>query len=313
MDDAAKAKPGSSTGPGTAQRARMQLQAPNQTPRAVRTHIISPPSCLTGHREKVRTLSRVTAPTGSPSPQKTGPVFGTFGRPPARIASPSKPGPSSNTTVPRPTKPPSSATFNPVLPPKTPHYPNPRLPRLNENMLSLNGSPLSNPYGVDAGWFTADEAEDGASRGDDETGHRKKKKGKESRLGLGEVGRPNSIFIRRDPSFTPTTNGIHSHIHSQANIAVSSTKNSRTDPSDSYTLHPNTPKPPSRTNSHTTLPPAALVAIPTKDGHLLEFDPLQTSPGALDALEGITASAKKQAKEDVGRLVQAAVDKWKVK
>jgi hypothetical protein len=56
-----------------------------------------------------------------------------------------------------------------------------------------------------------------------------------------------------------------------------------------------------------------LLSIPTKDGHLLEFDPLQTSPGALDALDGITASAKKQAKEDVGRLVQAAVDKWKVK
>lgn len=57
---------------------------------------------------------------------------------------------------------------------------------------------------------------------------------------------------------------------------------------------------------------SALVAIPTKDGHLLEFDPLQTSPGALDALEGITDSAKKQARVEMGRLVQAAVDKWKI-
>jgi hypothetical protein len=56
-----------------------------------------------------------------------------------------------------------------------------------------------------------------------------------------------------------------------------------------------------------------LVAIPTKDGHLLEFDPLQTSPGALNALEGITDSAKKQARVEMGRLVQAAVDKWKIR
>jgi hypothetical protein len=57
---------------------------------------------------------------------------------------------------------------------------------------------------------------------------------------------------------------------------------------------------------------SALVAIPTKDGHLLEFDPLQTSPGGLEALEGITDSAKKQARMEMGRLVQAAVDKWKI-
>ena len=56
----------------------------------------------------------------------------------------------------------------------------------------------------------------------------------------------------------------------------------------------------------------ALVTIPTKDGHLLEFDPLQTSPGTLDALEGITDSAKKQAKEDMARLVQTAMAKWKI-
>jgi hypothetical protein len=57
---------------------------------------------------------------------------------------------------------------------------------------------------------------------------------------------------------------------------------------------------------------SALVTIPTKDGHLLEFDPLQTSPGALDALEGITDSSKKQAREEMGRLMQAAVSKWSI-
>ena len=58
---------------------------------------------------------------------------------------------------------------------------------------------------------------------------------------------------------------------------------------------------------------SALVAIPTKDGHLLELDPLQMSPGVLDAFEGITDSAKKQARAEIGRLVQAAVDKWKIR
>jgi hypothetical protein len=178
-------------------------------------------------------------------------------------------------------------------------------------MLSLNGSPLANPYGVNVGWFTPDGIEDGAGHGHDETGIRKKTKDKEGKPNRSESGRTNSIFIRRDPSFTTTTNGVDSrtdpHVHS-------SKTNPRTNPGPNpHPLLPTTPKPPSHSNSHAVLPPAALVSIPTKDGHLLEFDPLQTSPGALDALDGITASAKKQAKEDVGRLVQAAVDKWKVK
>ena len=259
---------------------------------------------------QARTLPSAAA---SPSPQKIRPTFGTFGRPPARLTSPSKPGPSSqlsNNSVPRPTKPPSSATFNPVLHPKTPVYPNARLPRLNESMLSLNGSPLANPYGVNVGWFTPDGPEDVAGHGDDEPDNRKKTKDKEGKPNGSESGRNNSIFIRRDPSFTTTTNGVDSRTDSHVR---SSKANSRTKLGSNLHPPPTTPKPPSRSNSHSALPPAALVSIPTKDGHLLEFDPFQTSPGALDALDGITASAKKQVKEDVGRLVQAAVDKWKLK
>ena len=52
--------------------------------------------------------------------------------------------------------------------------------------------------------------------------------------------------------------------------------------------------------------------IPTKDGLLLEFDPLMTTPAELDALDGISESAKKQAKEDMTRLVQMALAKWKI-
>ena len=57
---------------------------------------------------------------------------------------------------------------------------------------------------------------------------------------------------------------------------------------------------------------SARVAVPTKDGHMLEFDPLHTSPSALDKLGSITDSAKKQAKEDMGRLLQQAMRKWNV-
>lgn len=59
-------------------------------------------------------------------------------------------------------------------------------------------------------------------------------------------------------------------------------------------------------------PVAALVSVPTADGHLLEFDPFRTSPGEIDALEGITNSAKKKAKEDMRSLVKQAVERWRI-
>lgn len=57
---------------------------------------------------------------------------------------------------------------------------------------------------------------------------------------------------------------------------------------------------------------SALIRVPTKDGHVLELDPLLTSPSKLDSIEGITDSAKKQAKEDMFKLVQSALTKWKI-
>ncbi|KAG9310630.1 hypothetical protein JVU11DRAFT_9198 [Chiua virens] len=57
---------------------------------------------------------------------------------------------------------------------------------------------------------------------------------------------------------------------------------------------------------------SALVSIPTKDGHLLEFDPLMTSPRTLDKLVGITDTAKKQAKDEIARLVKEAVREWAI-
>ena len=141
------------------------------------------------------------------------------------------------------------------------------------------------------------------------------------------------ITIRRDPSvaFPATMNGFHSRTNSQTSFYTASsqatTSSSSLSGESSFNSHSQTkfsgfrfPAPPTPNNQTTPRPAfphlrsfSALVAIPTKDGHLLEFDPLQTSPGALNALEGITDSAKKQARVEMGRLVQAAVDKWKIR
>ena len=191
-------------------------------------------------------------------------------------------------------------------------------------MLSVNGSPLANPYEFGLGWFTGIEM---SSEDDPQDGHGK--------TGLGDrtLKRTKSgIIVRRDPSvaFPATMNGYHSRTDSQASFYTatsqatsSSSSHSRENSCVSYS-QPNFsgfrfPAPPTTNNQATPRPAlphqrsfSALVAIPTKDGHLLEFDPLQTSPGALNALEGITDSAKKQARAEMGKLVQAAVDKWKV-
>jgi len=235
-----------------------------------------------------------------------------------------------------------SSGFNPMLPPKTPAYPpqnnhsnaTMRLPRKDENMLSINGSPLANPYEFGLGWFRGVEmAQMETEDGDSQEGHGYQNGNAGGRTLKRSKG---SIIIRRDPSVAlpSNSNGLHSRTDSQASFYTASSKatssshsreNSQTNepapsqslgPFDSFrfpSTRPNnteaTPRPlPQHTRSF-----SALVAIPTKDGHLLEFDPLQTSPGALDALEGISDSAKKQAKVEMGRLIQATVDKWKIR
>jgi hypothetical protein len=205
-------------------------------------------------------------------------------------------------------------------------------------MLSVNGSPLANPYEFGMGWFRgmamADAASEDEDGNDDNDGTNVDVVGKPRTLKRAK----SSIIIRRDPSvaFPPSLNGLHSRTNSQASLftepasSTHSRENSQSmyhpNPQPSHSLYPpsfptsqSQPIPDvSRLNPHTTPRPthsrsfSALVAIPTKDGHLLEFDPLQTSPGTLDALEGITDSAKKYARAEMGRLVQAAVDKWKI-
>ncbi|KAF9454730.1 hypothetical protein P691DRAFT_691674 [Macrolepiota fuliginosa MF-IS2] len=328
---------GSSTGPGTAQRKRL-ASATNKVPL----------------RSGSRTLSRIPA---SPSPTKAKPPFNAHtpssnSRHLSRPTSPTKPNPGKSITQPpqQTNRVPSSSSFNPSLPPKTPKFPSVktglpggggndpppamRLPRKDESMLSLNGSPLANPYQFGMGWFkgieqAAEEAEEAteAESSQSEPATNGKPLPKRSK---------NSIVVRRDPSvaFPSTLNGhsrvnSHASFHTAPSSQVPSTSHSRTQSASqnntSNTLYPTarfptshplyvppeeqqTPRPMSKVTRSFT----ALVAIPTKDGHLLEFDPLQTSPGSIDALDGITESAKKQAKVEMGRLVQAAVDKWKV-
>ncbi|KAG6866290.1 hypothetical protein C0991_006386 [Blastosporella zonata] len=318
-------KAGSSTGPGTAQRARL-MAAGNKTPGTIRTMGRAAPS---------------------PSPYKPRPPFGSnMGTsahpsrpPPFRPTSPTK-----ATATTSKSRVPSISNFNPELPTKTPRYPSGgpppsttlRLPRKDESMLSVNGSPLANPYEFGMGWLKGMEMAETDAETEDATGL-------DSTQSQSNTLKRNksSIMIRRDPSVAfparlKSDEGLHSRTNSQASMytapsqpssSLHSRENSLQPPSYSQptpqtqpmyhsqipqsSSQPNllaTPRP-IRTQAHSF---SALVAIPTKDGHLLEFDPLQTSPGALDALEGITDSAKKHARMEMGRLVQQAVDKWKI-
>ncbi|KAF9527540.1 hypothetical protein CPB83DRAFT_855969 [Crepidotus variabilis] len=328
-------KAGSSTGPGTAQGSR--LTALNRTPGASRT------------------MSRIPQ---SPSPQKQRPPFNnttsTFNpHATARPTSPLKSQLSKQSVAPSnpQSRVPSSSKFNPSLPSKTPAFPprtntnagtQMRLPRKDENLLSVNGSPLANPYEFGLGWFKGvqaqaqaddmDESQDLSDLSEDQNTRTLKRT-------------KSSIVIRRDPSvaFPSALNGVHSRTDSQlsfytASDQTTSSSHSRDDshpalgqPPPSTLAQPNNPlttfrfpssRPVNSGFGNTDMTPkpkthvrtfSAMVAIPTKDGHVLEFDPLQTSPGALDALEGITDSTKKQAKAEMGRLIQATVDKWRIR
>ena len=211
---------------------------------------------------------------------------------------------------------PSSLTFNPVLPPHAPTYPALRAPRRDESMLSVNGSPLANPYTLGLGWFTGGEEEDHGTSTPNEGIPKRKDRDKVNGIPK-TLRRVNSIVIRRDPSVTLANSRrgslqSHSRTNSQSTAPTHSRNNSHTQ------LHQ---EPTMVTTPKTNLTPlplvavpsgsaSALVSLPIKDGHLLEFDPLTTSPSALDALVGITDSAKKHAREEMGRLVKEAVRKW---
>lgn len=241
----------------------------------------------------MRTLQRTVTRGPSLSPQKPWngkPIpFPTTNA--SRPGSPTKAG--SPTKVPKSRVP--SSSFNPVISSAS----HPRWPRRDESMLSVNGSPLANPYqhGLGfAGWLRGgqDVKEEGSS-GTQPTTHPGHK-------------RTNSIIVRSvsNPTIPSLQNAPSQQSHSRSNsqsLRFVPTRDNRASPVESSS----TPKP---STSFPSL--AAIVSVQTRDGHVLEFDPLQTSPGEIDALDGITDSAKKQAKEDIARLVMQAVERWKI-
>ncbi|KAJ3730992.1 hypothetical protein DFJ43DRAFT_999963 [Lentinula guzmanii] len=281
-----KKRGGTSTGPGTAQRAKL-LASGEKAPGRPRIPMDRIPGSPSPQKAKAPfTTSTTYTPRAPPSPSKL-PVH--------------KPG------QPR-TRVPSSSTFNPTLPAKTPTYPRNthhvhtasatlRAPRKDEQMLSINGSPLSNPFWVDG--LLPPDGRPGGSTGGSHTLKRTQ----------------SNISIRRDPSFV---SGLPPRADSQSSFYPGTSSKPHSRNNSDATLAESTTGPFSglpKTSFETPYAPTKkyMVTISTKDGHILEFDPLQTSPKALDALDGITDSAKKQAREEMSRLVEAAVDKWKIR
>ncbi|EPQ54529.1 hypothetical protein GLOTRDRAFT_139102 [Gloeophyllum trabeum ATCC 11539] len=266
-------KAGPSNGPGTAQRMKAQM---GRTPGTARF--------------------KPSAPAPSPSPSKTtrfatGPTTIPF--PHSRPASPSK-----SVAFGRSTRPPSSAVFNPSMPHKTPAYPPaPRWPRKGEHLLSINGSPLQNPLW---GSMDPDDKMEGPSNPRNAiNGH-----------GHGHK-RVNSITILKTSTSMSSSKGGPSH--SRANSRADNLQTTWKPPSSSHdSTRTRTDSGESDPMPATPVPARAMVSVPIRDGRVLQFDPLEASPGMLDDLEGLTGSAKKQARDEMAKLVKAALDKWKL-
>ncbi|KAG8762360.1 hypothetical protein FRC11_009663 [Ceratobasidium sp. 423] len=213
------------------------------------------------------------------------------------------------------TKPPTSATFAPTMPPSAPAYP--RRPRRGEQMLSVNGSPLANPLDPDYDVAPDDQLElDGgkAVRSPKPKPNHLSKQGSSIRI-RPHNSRSATSFAIRHPSASSTSTLVSYDIPS----STSSTLNSHSGSQHSAKQLPSAPSTSQlqldvpRTPSRIRRTASALVMLPTTSGEVLELDPLVASPGAVDALEGISDSAKKMAKEEMVRFVTEAVAKWNVK
>ncbi|PAV17339.1 Nbl1 borealin amino-terminal [Pyrrhoderma noxium] len=204
-----------------------------------------------------------------------------FTKPSLRFLSPTKASSSKTTS-----RVPSSSTFNPAIP-KTPAYP--RAPRKNENLLSVNGSPVSYPSNFE------DALNDG---GEEERPTLRKQK---------------SIVIRKNPSFNfardkdssdPSTQPSKLGLQTQRSRSPTRVGHSSSGSGSSASSVPSVESFVSK--------PSALIRVPTKDGLILEFDPMLSTPDELDSLEGITDDAKRQAREDMTLLVQETLARWKL-
>ncbi|CAE6478395.1 unnamed protein product [Rhizoctonia solani] len=208
-------------------------------------------------------------------------------------------------------KPPTSATFAPTLPPTAPAYP--RRPRRGEQMLSVNGSPLANPLDPDYDAAQDDHPQlDGGkpARSPKPKPNHLSKDGSSIRI-RPKNSRSATSFAIRHPSASSTSTLVSYDIPSSTSSTLNSQHSAKQLPSGPSTsqLQLDVPRTPSRIRRTAS----ALVILPTTSGEVLELDPLVASPGAVDALEGISDSAKKMAKEEMVRFVTEAVAKWNVK
>lgn len=183
--------------------------------------------------------------------------------------------------------------------------------------MSVNGSPLANPLqlGLNGYLKTVTESDDGGPGDTDGS----ETEGPRYLNGLQTLKKKSSIIIRSSSS-SHFSQGGHSRTNSQSSLAQSQASRpghsrnvSRTEGNGfipNRNNHPPNGEGPSEPAPLLSL--SAFVSVPTKDGHVLEFDPLRTSPEEIDALEEITESAKQQAKEDLAHMIHAAMDRWKI-
>ncbi|PCH40246.1 hypothetical protein WOLCODRAFT_98569 [Wolfiporia cocos MD-104 SS10] len=225
-----------------------------------------------------------SAAMASPSPHRAAASRPThLPRIPPRATTPSKLPTPSEPLHTKLARPPSVNVFNPSLP-----LSQPRWPRKDESMLSVNGSPLKNPFQLGLDGYLKTVAGDDGDGGPESEGNEGESARKRPRL------QKSSIIIRQSSLSQP---------HSRANSnSTANTGGSRAEDVQN-----------GEDAQNSALPAlSALVSVPTLDGHVLEFDPWQTSPAEIDALQAISDDAKQQAKEDMARLIQAAVERWKI-
>ena len=221
-------------------------------------------------------------PLRGPSPGvRNGRITSTLAHP----ASPSK----ISSTPQSSRRPPSSATFNPAILNGVPAYPN-----RDTNSFKQKGNSAWNPhYFGNAGELLGvrEETECGGSSG--------------GNAGPG-IRRANSITVRRQPSSVD----FHSRPNQTAVRAPPDGQPSRL--GHLGPIRPVDPPAPDSLLARQPFPAQVQVTVPTVDGFFLEFNPLLVSPNALNELVGITEDAKKQAREEMVRLVKEAVSKWTI-
>jgi hypothetical protein len=221
-------------------------------------------------------------PPRGPSPNvRNGRITNTQARPP----SPSK----TSATPQSSRRPPSSATFNPAILNGVPLY-----PKHDVNSFKQKGKLAGQTNYFGNNGELPDVREETEYEGSNNGG------------AGSALRRVNSITVRRQPSsvdYRLRSNLPAFHIPPPGQSSC---------PEDLGPIRPLESTTTGPLPTRQPFPAQVQVTVPTVDGFFLEFNPLLVSPGALNGLEGITEDAKKQAREEMVRLVKEAVNKWTI-